>query len=531
MASGTITFPKTSSSGRYLEGKIEWTSVANNSANTSNVTAKLYVRKGHHSMTLTEETGGTWGYSLTINGSTATGSVKLSVLGWVLVYERTISNISHNSDGTKSISLSGSVKAPSASVFDGHTTSGSGTAKFDTIPRASSLDSLACATNYFTGQMTYKYTPQSSGFYNRCNIALVLDGSTVAVKTINLGQKAASQQTGTVTLTEAELSTIYNKLPETDKGTIRFTLHTYSDSGYSTQVGNAVSKELTLHIPETDATKPTATMALAPVSSLEAPFNALYIMGRSQVAATFTNGAGKYGAKITSYKMVINSTSYDEPYTSGYLSTTGDVSVTGIVTDSRGFTREYPQKITVISYAAPKLLPASGESEVVAVRCDENGNPSDSGKHLKIKAKRSYYPVVSNGVQKNFCQIQFRYKLESAESFPYEWEDPILSKENLTSDEVVTGALLDGALSLESTYMVEVQAIDDMGETATVTISVPTEKVHTHRAKNGIGYGKYCEGENLLDVGWDAIFHGEVYIGSTGMTLRDYILSVINEGG
>ena len=46
-----------------------------------------------------------------------------------------------------------------------------------------------------------------------------------------------------------------------------------------------------------------------------------------------------------------------------------------------------------------------------------------------------------------------------------------------------------------------------------------------------MGLGKYVEGENLLDVAWDAHVRGEVLIGETGMTLKDYILAVISEGG
>jgi hypothetical protein len=96
-------------------------------------------------------------------------------------------------------------------------------------------------------------------------------------------------------------------------------------------------------------------------------------------------------------------------------------------------------------------------------------------------------------------------------------------------DEVETGALLGGVLSVQSTYQVQVQAIDDIGESATTTITIPTDKVHSHRTKNGLGLGKYCEGENLLDVAWDAQFHGEVMIGD--MTLREFILAVTSEGG
>ena len=114
--------------------------------------------------------------------------------------------------------------------------------------------------------MTYKYTPKYASFYTRCNISLNLDGEYIPVKSIDLGQKVASQQTATVTLSESELSTVYNELPKTTKGTLRFTMRTYSDSGYSTQVGDALYKEVTLTIPNTTATQPTVTVTLSPVN-------------------------------------------------------------------------------------------------------------------------------------------------------------------------------------------------------------------------------------------------------------------------
>ena len=42
MASGTITFSKSTSSGSYIQGKIEWSATADKTANASSVSAKLY---------------------------------------------------------------------------------------------------------------------------------------------------------------------------------------------------------------------------------------------------------------------------------------------------------------------------------------------------------------------------------------------------------------------------------------------------------------------------------------------------------
>ena len=491
MASGTI---NGSTGNQYIDAKIVWSSSADTASNKSTVTAALYYKRNNTGYT----TYGSGTFSITINGvkTSVTKVLTITESAWVKAVEAT-ETVSHNSDGSKSISISASGSIPDTSLSS---TAVNGTVALDTIPRASTIDYLSCATKYFNGNMTYKYTPKSANYYNRCNISLNLDGTYYAVKSINLGKQTASQKTATVTLSEDELSIIYNKLPSTTKGTLRFTFRTYSDSGYSTQIGDAGYKEITLYIPNISATQPTATMTLTPVSSLASPFNTLYIKGRSKVDANFTNGSGKYGASIVSYKITVEGKTYGSPYTSAYLTSNGSVTVTGTVTDSRGYSRAYKQTITVLSYTEPKILPISGESEVVAARCDSSGNISDSGKYLKIKAKRSYNKVVSSGTQKNFCYIRYRYK---AEGGSYSSWTTILAT-TASSDSVTTGALL-GTLDVKTSYLVQVQAIDTMGETSTANISIPTERIYWHRAGsiNSFGFGEYVDEANLFSIAGD----------------------------
>lgn len=456
------------------------------------------------------------------NCKTFNGTCPSNTKGTRWLAENLKVTVTHDSDGKKKATIYW--KWGIVSSWGGFSTSPAGSFTIDltTIPRASTIDSLSCATSYLTGKLTYKYTPKSASYYNRCNIALNISGAFTAVKTINIGKKTAAQQTGTVTLTADELSTIYNKLPSATKGTLRFTFHTYSDSGYSSQVGDALYKEITLYIPDDTTTKAAVSMSLSPVGSLPEAFAGLYIQGKTKVKATMS-AAGKFGATIKSYSMKVDGATYDsgDSYTSGYLSKYGTFDVTGYATDSREYTGSASKDITVIPYDKPKIL------DVVAARCDSNGNLNDSGTYLKIIAKRSYSPVKYGDVQKNFCQIRYRYKLASAQSYSA-WTT-ILAKNSLDSDLVETGAMLGGVLSVASTYQVQVQAIDDIGEYADTVVNIPTDIVHNHKTKNGWGFGKYCEGENLMDVGWDAHFHGDVRIGDK--TLRDYILAVISEGG
>jgi hypothetical protein len=501
MASGTITG---STSNSYIDAKIVWSSSANTSANQSTVTAALYYKRNNTGYT----TSGTGTFSITINGTkaSATKTITITESAWVKVVENTVA-VSHNSDGSKSITISASGGLPDTSLAS---TNVSGTATLDTIPRASTIDSVTCATKYFNGTMTYKYTPKSASYYNRCVIALNLNGTYTQVKVINIGTQSASQKTATVTLSESELSVIYNKLPSSTKGALRFTFRTYSDSGYSSQIGDAGYKEISLSIPNISATQPTATMTLSPVTALASPFNTLYIKGRTKVDANFTNGAGKYGASIKSYTMSVNGKSYGSPYTSEYLTTEGSVTVTGTIKDSRGYSRTYTQTITVIPYTNPRITPASAEDEIICARCDADGNLNDSGTYLKIKAKRNYSKVVSDGVQKNFCSIRYRYK---AEGGSYSSWVTILAT-NSASDEVDTGALLGGALLPTSSYVVQVGVVDTIGEADTTTVSIPTDKIFWHRAGsiNSFGFGKYAEEENTFDIAEDITtkFRGKV---------------------
>lgn len=373
-----------------------------------------------------------------------------------------------------------------------------------------SIDSLSCNTIYFNGTLDYKYTPANAVFYSRCIVTLNISGTYTQIRDIKLGVKSASQQTATVALTESELSTIYNKLPSSTQGTLRFTFSNYIDSGYSAQIGDATYKEISLNIPNIDATQPTATLTVSPVTSLASPFNTLYIKGKTQVKADLASGAGKYGAQIRSYTVSIGAKSGASPQTSDYFTTSGDVTVTGTVTDSRGFSRTYTKVITVIDHSSPRLIPVSGQSEVVAARCNASGALDDNGTYLLIAAKRAYSKVEASGVQKNYCKIQYRYKVEGGSYSA--WTD-ILSR-TATSDEIVTGALLGGALSTASTYRVQVRAIDDLGEAATTNIFISTEKVYMHEAAslNSLGIGKYAEEENVVDIAEDitTIIRGSV---------------------
>lgn len=292
---------------------------------------------------------------------------------------------------------------------------------------------------------------------------------------------------------------VANQVP-TKTGTMTVTLYTYSDSNATVQIGAEDSETFTVTVPENDATKPTVHMSLSPVSSLRAPFDSMYLQGKSKVQASMEFDT-EYGAHVGTSHITVDGVVYGDPYESGYLTKDGELSVQGYVEDTRGHYDTNSQTITVIPYSKPMLQAASGESNIVAARCDANGNLSDSGKYLKIKAKLIYEKVMSNGVQNNFGKIQYRYRVEGG--LWSEWYT-ILDSASTAATEVTTGALLSGALSIQSNYQVQVQAVDNIEESTPVTLILPSDDVYMHRPAFGksMGLGGYAQGQGNLDVYW-----------------------------
>lgn len=375
---------------------------------------------------------------------------------------------------------------------------GSGSFDLPQIARASTITSVADVV--LGNKCTVKWTPMSTAFYYK--MGFQLGNWKYSTEVVHPNKTTEYTYTGLTIPLE-----VANQIPAVTYGTMYVYLHTFSDSAGTVQIGNTSSATFKVTVPDNEDTKPAVTMNLSPVGSLPSKFAGLYIQGMTQVHAELS-AKGKYGATVKDYLMKLDGVSYgpSEVYTSSYLTRPGRRTVYGYATDNRGFTGELPKEINVIEYSQPKL------EGVSAVRCDKNGNESDGGTYLKITAKRSYSPVVSDGVQKNFCTIQYQYTQNGTSWTPWA---TILAPNSLSSDEVVTGALLNGALSDQLSYVVRVMAIDDVGRYADAYITVSTDKVYWHRdgERNALGLGKYNERDNAVDSAWDFYMNGHKVTG------------------
>ena len=494
MAGGTIT-GTTNNDG--ISSKIVWTAASDTEANTSTVTATLYYKRLNNYTTY-----GTGSFTLAIGDTTKTESNYISIKygEWAEAITLT-ATVSHTSDGTKSVKIS------AEGGIDGTTltsTDCSATVTLDTIPRASTISS---ASNKTLGNACkVKWYPKSASFRYKLKFALGDWSYTTGAIHPN--------QTTLYTYEGYEIPiTVATYITNAAKGTMTVTLYTYSDTAATKPVGSADSDTFTVTVPNNSDTKPAVTLTLESVNALDDPLSSLYIQGKCKVKATTFSGEGKYGATIKAYSLTVQGKSYSSPYESDYLETSGAVTVTAKVTDSRGYYTEVTKNITVIAYNDPVVLPASGESAIVCARCYADGTIAEDGEYLKIIARRSYSKVTANGVQNNFCDIRYRYRHEGTRTYS-DWIT-LLSGEDTDADTVDSGAIEGVVSSTTTAYIIQVGVIDDVGGANAYQVSIPTAfaTVDIPKAYKGrsIGIFRFAaeptdENERRVDI--DGQVHG-----------------------
>lgn len=458
----------------------------NTSANTSQVRI-LWQSK---------QTGDSWNgytrtakYYVSINGGAETAysvNYTLPQNSTKTIVDTTITVV-HKSDGSGTVRVRTWMDTSiSAGIVEK-----SQTLTLTTIPRASTI---ASALNRTLGDAcSVTWTPLSSSFTYKLNFSIGSWSHTTGVIKPNT--------TASYTYSDYTLPLdVAEQLPNATKGTMKVILATYSDSGGTVQVGSDATKDITITVPENEKTKPTVGISLSPLSNLKSPYDSLYIQGHSRVKATL-DPTTRYGATVSALNITVNGKTYSSPYESVILSQAGKVSVKATVKDSRGYYGTNYKEIDVIPYIKPYVQAYSGESSIIAARCDSSANFTDSGTYLKIKAKAVFSKVISGGVQNNYGNIKFRYRKEGG---AYSSWQTILNGKTDKSDEVITPPLLNGALDIKSNYQVQIIASDDFYDSVPITIAIPSDAVYMHRPVGGksMGLGGYSSGDGNLDVHW-----------------------------
>jgi hypothetical protein len=241
--SGTIWGSFTGTSTSNVRPYIAYSETYDIATNTSDVTAVLWFVKYNSSW---GSYNASFSNTSNINGSTHTTNSAFDIrpIGTAPVYDevrsRTLTGIAHNADGSKSITIG----------WSGDTGTSLGTFNFSstialtTIPRAASITS----SSDLTIGNNLSYTLSNAGSLYVKLLYYVYDGSTWdLVFTSNRGTGAS----GTVTLGTTENNIMYQAMPNNTSRSCILRAYTYSDSGYSVQVGDYYDKNGTIYLNQT----------------------------------------------------------------------------------------------------------------------------------------------------------------------------------------------------------------------------------------------------------------------------------------
>ncbi len=494
-----------STSNQYVKPKIAWSATQSIEGNYSNVSATLTYSRTNSGYT----TSGKWSGSITINGTTVSGSsgndqIYITQNSNTFAMSATV-KVPHNADGSKSVSISctGTIDAAGLSF-----TSCSSTVTLDKIPRQASITSAPNFTDLDNPTIYYSNPAGNSVDSLAAFISFTGAKDDIAYRDIS--------KTGTsykFNLTEAERNILRNNTTSGSRNVIFYVRTVIGGVKYY-----SLPNTKTFSVVENDNTRPTVTMtATLNNGSLPSVFDGMYIQGKSRLDVSIS-ATGKYSASILSYSANIGGDIYNPktlPFTSNAIRGSGRVEVIGYAKDSRQFTGSDTKQIEVAEYSKPLVIPLGSETAISCYRSNGNGVRVGSSTSVWIKAKRHYYSLSG----KNKCALQWRSKLvtEAWNDEDHKWKD-LIPKTDATTDEY--NALLPSEVfDLRTSYSVQIRVIDDIGEHDIKNFEIPTQDVALHLGKGGknVSVGTYCDysEDYTFYSKWKGVFDAGLQIGDT----------------
>ena len=380
-------------------------------------------------------------------------------------YPWPVGDFTHNADGTKSVTFTVDIQLWSSSSRPTPSIQGTKTITLTTIPRVSTL---TVGNGTLGTDQTIKVTRQASSFTHTITY-------TCGSVTGNIGDEKTSS---TSISWKPPLSLAAQNTTGTSvKATIK--IETFSGS---TSIG---TKSYTISYAIPSSVKPTVTIATSDPKGYFDTFDG-YIQNKSTCKVALT-AAGNQGSTIKSYSIVCGSSSSTKSSATFNLPTSGTITITAKVTDSRGRTATSSTDITVLAYDNPKVTALN------AFRTESNGDEN--------AAKITFTAVVTPLSDKNTANYIIEYKPKDSST----WLQKALDITDYEPQDVST--IIEN-VDTSSSYDVRIAVTDYFGTIYSVvtTLSSRYALMHLDKGNNRIGLGKVAEGTNILDVGLDTHF-------------------------
>lgn len=296
-------------------------------------------------------------WSCTINGVKHNGSGTIGGSGNKILLSGT-QTITHNSDGTKSITFSASIGLSITwSDVSLGTISGSGSMTLTRIPRTSSFGTISGNTI-------------GSGLTININRATTFT-HTIQYKIGSMSWTNGITGAGTSGTFTLPMS-LCNYLPSSTSGTLSLRLITYNGS---TQIGY-VDKTITVYVPSSVVPSISSISVSEATGGLATQFGG-YVKNKSKLNIT-VNDSGSYSSSISSRRTTIQGVNYtSKTFASNLITSSGTITISTTVTDSRGRTATKSVNISVLDYYNPSI------SSLTVARCNSAGTLDDNGTHAK----------------------------------------------------------------------------------------------------------------------------------------------------
>lgn len=481
-------------SGSIVNGnyklRVDWSASQNITNNTSKITCVMYlVQASSWSLNIASRSDN----KTTINGTAHSwtspainnGGGKTTKLATV-----TSGNITHNADGTKSVTISAAFEI-NATISGSYrdTITASATVTLNTIPRATQPSLSATSANM--GATVTVSMPRASGNFTHDLAYKLGSGSYVSIAT------------GRGTSYSWTVPDVASQLPKATSG--KLTLRCITKNG-STTIGTKYAY-LTAKVPSSVVPTVSAVTLAEATAGLAAQFGA-YIQNKSKLKVTIT-GAGAKGSTITAYQTTLLGKTYTgSSWTSPVLSGSGTVTLSTKVKDSRGrWSAAKTTTITVLAYSTPNI------QELRVFRVDSSGAADEQGENIRVDYR---YSVTSLG-SKNTARAVIEYKRSTEDTW-----STLLTNTALSAYTSVKPAT--PTFSIDYQYDVRLTVTDWFGAARTFMATLPSGAVILDLLANGkgIAFGTVAQKEGIA-FGWDIVGF-EAAAGSGQLSLGGFLL-------
>ena len=371
--------------------------------------------------------------------------------------------ITHNSDGTYS-------SYAEAYVYTGvspSSLSGSVNYTLTTIPRASTISSITGDT--IGSNITVNISRQSSSFTHQVWWRINGTGSWTSLGT-NFGTSCTFNLP----------MSVCNSVTQSTSCTLNIAIRAISNGSY---VGGEVWSSKTVNVPSSVVP---SFSSLSVTDTSRAKNLGIWVQGISTAACSINGASGSYGSWITSYRISTSAghNIYSSSGTTSTINSSGNVTVTGTVTDSRGRTASKSVTISVQAYSTPRF------NSYKIIR--DSSKPTN----VAVKASGSVSLLLNGSTQKNTLSYVIKYKQSSASSWT-----------SVTAASGGTSFSTSRTLTnISSTRSYNFQLVlSDYFNSVTIPLSLSTSPTLADFKQAGVGIGKYHE-RGVLDVG------GTVYV-------------------